>query len=106
MTKAWHVPKPKPSEGDLCDLCGELLGDRYEIDHIIPVSRGGSGDLSNLRWVHPTCNKRKGNKTYTPHHVWICPSCGYEQYTDLNVTGMAHPCPKRRGSPVAMVMRY
>jgi len=30
-------------------------------DHIIPRSKGGIDDLSNLQLAHAYCNKRKGN---------------------------------------------
>jgi len=32
----------------------------WEIDHIIPVSRGGTDDLSNLQPLHWKNNRRKG----------------------------------------------
>ena len=31
-------------------------------DHIVPVSKGGKGDLSNLQTMCHTCNHRKGNR--------------------------------------------
>ena len=33
------------------------------IDHIVPLSRGGSHTQDNLAWVHLLCNMRKGNRT-------------------------------------------
>lgn len=32
------------------------------VEHLVPRSRGGSDDLSNLRVAHHTCNVRKGNR--------------------------------------------
>ena len=32
-----------------CAACGKILDASYEIDHIIPVHRGGGNDLSNLQ---------------------------------------------------------
>lgn len=37
-------------------------GDPREVDHIKPLSKGGSNDESNLRIVSRTTNRRKGNR--------------------------------------------
>lgn len=37
--------------------------DDYDLDHIIPVSRGGSNELSNLGVSIPVANKSKSNLT-------------------------------------------
>lgn len=34
----------------------------YEVDHIIPISKGGEHKLSNLQYLTPTENRRKGNR--------------------------------------------
>jgi 5-methylcytosine-specific restriction endonuclease McrA len=48
-------------------LCDRLLHTRgrskYHIDHTIPLSRGGSNDISNIALLCPTCNRAKGAKT-------------------------------------------
>lgn len=36
-----------------------------EIDHAIPVSRGGTDQPNNLTWACHDCNTRKGAQTYT-----------------------------------------
>jgi 5-methylcytosine-specific restriction endonuclease McrA len=53
------------------DPCGNVLqfeehGNRdskfgWEIDHIVPVSKGGADDLSNLQPLHWANNARKGD---------------------------------------------
>lgn len=43
----------------LCAYCGVALGDEYETDHHIPVSRGGLSDWDNLRVTCRPCNRRK-----------------------------------------------
>jgi len=35
----------------------------WEIDHIIPLSKGGSNDLSNLQALHWQGNRQKGTKS-------------------------------------------
>lgn len=50
--------------GGTCEICGKPISRfQYSIDHIIPLSRGGTNNIDNLRAVHPTCNKLKGNFT-------------------------------------------
>lgn len=53
------------SSSSPCKLCGQSLGHYHEhlhIDHVIPVSKGGTNSLDNLQVVHKTCNLMKYNK--------------------------------------------
>jgi len=46
-----------------CALCGCTEKDRpLDVDHILPRSRGGSNDISNLQVLCSKCNRSKGNK--------------------------------------------
>jgi len=49
----------------LCYYCNKPTGKSYHIDHVIPISRGGSNDLSNIVIACAQCNMRKHNKL--PH---------------------------------------
>ena len=40
-----------------------LVMARLEIEHIVPLSKGGSDDESNLWLACPICNRHKANKT-------------------------------------------
>jgi hypothetical protein len=52
-----------------CTYCGIPGTDaELEIDHIIPVSKGGSNHLSNLTTACRKCNQSKGNKEMTPKY--------------------------------------
>ena len=45
-----------------CVACGKTHQEaQLTIDHIIPVSKGGSHDLSNLQTLCFTCNRLKSN---------------------------------------------
>lgn len=44
-----------------CAYC-EVSPPKFHIDHIIPISRGGSNWPSNLQLLCPPCNLRKHNK--------------------------------------------
>jgi 5-methylcytosine-specific restriction endonuclease McrA len=51
--------------GHKCCYCGvsEGSGVKFEVEHIVPKSRGGSNRISNLAWSCHDCNARKGNQT-------------------------------------------
>ncbi len=46
-----------------CALTGRRLGRNAQLDHIRPISRGGSDKLSNIRWVCPEVNMAKRDLT-------------------------------------------
>jgi 5-methylcytosine-specific restriction endonuclease McrA len=51
-------------QGSRCALSGELIDHQNcEIDHIVPVSRGGSSDIENLQFVSKRMNRMKGTMT-------------------------------------------
>lgn len=58
------------SQGAVCPLCGRSIDRslRYphplspSVDHIVPLSKGGSHEQSNLQWTHLVGNQRKGAK--------------------------------------------
>ena len=53
----------------VCYYCGELLSVElgikkiWELDHKVPLSRGGSNTLNNIVACHHGCNRRKGLQT-------------------------------------------
>jgi len=48
-----------------CKMCGRLFPiDIMEVDHIKPLSKGGTDQPSNLQLLCPTCNRRKGRKAH------------------------------------------
>lgn len=49
--------------GTMCVYCGIVEADT--IDHVIPLSRGGTNELSNLRPACRECNMAKGNRLPT-----------------------------------------
>lgn len=50
-----------------CIYCGL---DAYTIDHMTPVSRGGTNDPENLVIACRACNMEKGNMTYDEYMTW------------------------------------
>ena len=52
--------------GPICPGCGIDFSPNlhnFQIDHIVPVSRGGSGDIENLQLLCYGCNRSKGAKS-------------------------------------------
>lgn len=62
----------------LCRYCQKVVEIKtVSFDHKIPVSRGGSLDLSNVEFICSSCNKRKGDFTDGEYesllnHLEIC----------------------------------
>lgn len=48
--------------GHDCYICGSLA---ETIDHVIPLSRGGTNEIENLRPACYECNVRKGSMSLT-----------------------------------------
>ena len=48
-------------DGAKCAYCGNAKAERYELDHIVPRSRGGANRVSNLVVSCHDCNVEKGN---------------------------------------------
>jgi hypothetical protein len=39
-----------------------LQGARFHLEHVVPLSRGGTTELENLAWACPGCNLRKSDR--------------------------------------------
>lgn len=44
---------------NICGICDELLDGLVEMDHILPLNKGGLHTADNLQLTHRTCNRRK-----------------------------------------------
>jgi hypothetical protein len=53
-------------QNNICPLCKEIIfiGENTEVDHIIPLSRGGKEDYENLQITHTSCNRKKYNSIF------------------------------------------
>ena len=67
-----------------CELTGrtiDLLVDDYNIDHILPVSRGGSNELDNMAFTIPQANTAKSdltNEEFVALCKEVCENFGYD----------------------------
>lgn len=44
-----------------CACCAKPLSRKYELDHVIPLARGGAHADSNMQLLCPRCNRSKGS---------------------------------------------
>ncbi|MFE1743745.1 HNH endonuclease [Coleofasciculus sp. H7-2] len=54
----WHCTKRQAGKCELCEL-NFRYGDTWEVDHVIPTSRGGKDVYSNLQLLHRHCHDSK-----------------------------------------------
>lgn len=47
----------------LCAYCPKPLLRDYEVDHVVPLSRGGSNGIENIALACMPCNRSKGSKS-------------------------------------------
>lgn len=65
-----YVEQLLERDGFLCYLCKEPIDMAVArtskrgatVDHVIPLSRGGTDEIDNLRLAHWECNRKKSNK--------------------------------------------
>lgn len=63
---AWRKLRARVlARATFCHLCGGPIapGQPVELDHRVPVKRGGPSIEANVAPAHRTCNRRKGAKS-------------------------------------------
>lgn len=59
-------PILRDAQRGFCYLCQCPVGiKRGTIDHVVPLSKGGSPNIGNLMLVHDACNKAKNDREPT-----------------------------------------
>ena len=62
VVRLWHRQRGECARCE--ERCGKRPGDRaFHVDHITPLSRGGSNWPRNLQILCPACNLQKSNRT-------------------------------------------
>lgn len=64
-----NVAKLRAQRGRCC-YCGRFLSNGWELDHAIPLTRGGSNASANLAISCRQCNRAKGNLTPEEFMAW------------------------------------
>lgn len=71
-----HVHEQYARQGGRCFWCGQPLPDPYDVDHIVPLAKGGTNFPENICCSCHPCNARKKNllpdefiERYGLHHV-------------------------------------
>lgn len=65
---ASDLKKQYANQKGFCYYCHKKLDKKYEVDHVIPLSRGGTNDPSNIVIACRPCNRKKQDKL---PHEWI-----------------------------------
>jgi CRISPR/Cas system Type II protein with McrA/HNH and RuvC-like nuclease domain len=82
-TFTWSDVLEKYTEDTYCYLSGEpinLYDNNYQLDHIIPSSKGGDNTFSNLGITHETVNKMKGDLTPDELIAWCIKILSHNGY--------------------------
>lgn len=61
-TERWTRATVLSKYGDCCWLCHGQLGNTWDVDHVIPIARGGWDTMINLRPACRFCNRSKRDK--------------------------------------------
>jgi 5-methylcytosine-specific restriction endonuclease McrA len=58
-----NILKMLDSQNGLCKTCGCDISEKYSIDHIVSLSKGGAHSIYNIQLLCVTCNRRKGKRS-------------------------------------------
>ena len=67
---AADILKIMEAQNKACAICKCDISDLFEIDHIVPTSKGGSNKSVNLQLLCPPCNNTKGD------NILVTGKCG------------------------------
>jgi 5-methylcytosine-specific restriction endonuclease McrA len=56
------IEAQRSRQRERCFWCGKRLTESFHVDHVVPISRGGSNNPANLVISCPSCNWQKSAK--------------------------------------------
>jgi 5-methylcytosine-specific restriction endonuclease McrA len=99
VVRIWHRQRGE------CACCGARFGRNpaargFDVDHVRPLSRGGSNLEKNLQLLCPTCNRSKGARYPAEHRLALRRSALASSWpADGRACGAAATSRNRRGAP-------
>lgn len=57
--------------GGVCGYCGTELLPGWQVEHMIPLSRGGKNEPKNVISSCPTCNRDKYDRTVEEYREYL-----------------------------------
>lgn len=90
-----------------CGLClsSEFIGGK-ELDHIIPISRGGRHSIGNLMWLCHKCNRKKHTlylvEVKYGKRINTCRHSALQQRASIQGMPKVGPKPRRSGDAMAL----
>lgn len=88
--RKWFTPSEKKfiksKSNGVCSHCGKPLSDDFTVEHVIPLSKGGSNDMTNIVALCSNCNTEKDSYIYHPmdYYKYLLPN-----YLDELIKGQA-----------------
>lgn len=69
--RVWTIRQVVARDGGECYLCHQAFNSKSDItlDHLIPISKGGTDGLGNMRLAHNNCNRDKKDMTIEEYAV-------------------------------------
>lgn len=65
-----YVKFLKVTQDMCCNYCGQTMI-KFQIDHIVPIARGGDNSNENLQLLCAPCNRQKGAKTDSEYREYL-----------------------------------
>ena len=89
----------------LCNhCCGSLDELGYHIDHIVPLSLGGTNWIDNIQLLCPKCNLMKGDKFMFKDFLKLLGTARFELKEDLLVHGRVYDDVRTRNNMLVFYM--